>query len=171
MRIITTLAIATLVCSNAMAQTTAQDKVEAAKAKATTAYENAKKKLESVNHKAFVTDSLIEVGQEQITDAEIQIKELNSAKKSAIKEFAEEKKNFNKYLKDKDKMVVKQAMADIKALDKQSADSIKAIDKAIANAEKMKAKGQANVTKGKNGQKAAAEAVKQAEAKYEVAAF
>lgn len=152
------------------------DKKAAEVKKLEASLKTAQTKVDAIEKKNAVADSLVETGTTLMAEAKSEIKAAAQQRKALDKEYATNRKPLNKLLGSKDKAVATQAKADLKALDTQYKADVKALDAQAKAATKKMTTGEANVTKGKTARKSndasmktAAAALDAAQAKYDAA--
>lgn len=152
------------------------DKKAAEVKKLEASLKTAQTKVDAIEKKNAVADSLVETGTTLMAEAKSEIKAAAQQRKALDKEYSTNRKPLNKLLGSKDKAVATQAKADLKALDTQYKADVKALDAQAKAATKKMTTGEANVTKGKTARKSndasmktAAAALDAAQAKYDAA--
>lgn len=147
----------------------AADKKAAEIKKMEAALKTAQSKVDAIEKKNAVADSLIETGTIMMSEAKGEIKAAGQQRKALDKEYAANRKPLNKLVGSKDKAVAAQAKADLKALDNQYKADVKAADNEGKAAVKKMTTGEANVTKGKSARKSNDASLKVASAALDVA--
>ncbi len=155
----------------------AADKKAAEIKKLEGALKTAQAKVDAIEKKNAVADSLIDAGSNFLAEAKVEIKAATQQRKALDKEYAASKKPLNKLIGSKDKSIATQAKADLKALDVQYKADVKASDNAGKAAVKKLTTGDANIAKGKAAlksndaaMKSAMTALDLAQSKYDTAA-
>ena len=147
----------------------AADKKAAEIKKLESSLKAAQAKVDGIEKKNAIADSLMEAGDEFLAEAKVEIKAASQQRKALDKEYAASKKPLNKLIGSKDKAVAMQAKADLKALDAQYKADVKAADNAGKAAVKKLTTGDANIAKGKASLKSNEAAMKAAMAALDVA--
>lgn len=162
----------TVVPANVFGQTkppSAADKKEADIKRLETALKTAQANLAKAEKAVAASDSLVETGNQMISDSKSEMKQALAEKKALDKEYAVSKKPLDKQANSKDRETASGAKTELKALDTKYKADTKAIDAKIKEATKKKTTGEANVNKGKASKKPAAEALKMKQASADAA--
>jgi hypothetical protein len=172
-RILVTLSFFLLTTVLIQAQT---DKKAAELKKLEPGLSTAKAKVALNERQLTVSDSLITLGTQQISESKTETRTIEADRKKLDKDNATRQKSLTKLSASKDKDESSKARADLKALDVQYKSDSKALSNRLKDATKKLSKGNAYLTKGKANKKNAQDALKvsrnalkAAQAKYDAA--
>lgn len=142
-----------------------------------TSVNNAKAKVSLNERKLVIADSLVNVGNQMISESKAETKAIDADSKKLDKDYSVRQKPLVKLAASKDKAEALKSRADLKVIDTQYRADTKAIETRIRDAAKKQSTGSANVARGKTAKKTAQDALKAsqallktAQAKYDAAA-
>lgn len=156
-RILVTLSFFLLTTVLIQAQT---DKKAAELKKVETGLSTAKAKVALNERQLTVSDSLITLGTQQISESKTETKAIEADRKKLDKDNVTRQKSLTKLSASKDKDESSKARADLKALDVQYKSDSKALSNRVKDATKKLSTGNANLTRGKASKKNAQDALK-----------
>lgn len=145
------------------------DKKAAELKKLETNVDMAKARVALNERKLEVSDSLINVGTQQVDESKNETKAIEADRKKLDKDNAARQKSLSKLTTSKDKDEAVQARADLKALNLQYSADSKALSLRSKDATKKMSTGNANLTKGKANKKSAHDALKMAQSALDAA--
>jgi len=145
------------------------DKKAAELKKLETSLNNAKAKVALNERQLTVSDSLINVGTQQLAESKTETKAIEADRKKLDKDNATQKKSLLKLSASKDKEEAVKARADLKALDTQYKSDTKALSVRSKDAAKKLTSGNANLARGKANKKSAKDALKLSQSALEAA--